>query len=183
MCVHNPDHEDTGLTLDLTKTLLCLNLMEEECMPGDQLQILTSAFGQLVWLENPPSVHVLMVGETLGVNPRKARQLCPGTFRPQWDEPNTTKPNPHRCHVISWIDVLIIIHNPASRGRICPVMSSTWQEKSVDVELFYVLCGKKAHWIVLNYVNSCNVLMNLTYITVFNTHLNPNQVVLLPKPH
>lgn len=50
MCVHNPDHEDTGLTLDLTKTLLCLNLMEEEWMPGDQLQILAIAFGQLVWL-------------------------------------------------------------------------------------------------------------------------------------
>lgn len=152
----------------------------------DQLQILASAFGQLVWLENPPSVHVLMVGETLGVNPRKARQLCPGTFRPQWDEPNTTKPKPHRCHVISWIDFLIISHNPASRGRICQVMSSTWQEKSVDVGRWVVLCPvwKKSSLNCFNYVNnSCNVLMNLTSITVFDTHLNPKQVVLLPKPH
>lgn len=119
----------------------------------------------------------------------KPTQSTPTLHRkvlPQWDEPNTTKPKPHRCHVISWIDVLIISHNPASRGRICQVMSSTWQEKSVDVGRWVVLCPvwKKSSLNCFNYVNnSCNVLMNLTYITVFNTHLNPNQVVLLPKPH
>ena len=80
--------------------------MEEECMPGDQLEILASAFGQLVWLENQTSVHE-------------------GFASVGWTS----------------TDVMIIItYNPASRGRICQMMSSTWQEKSVDVRGGVVLC-------------------------------------------